>query len=191
MKLIFATNNSHKFTEIVDMLDPGIELYNLRDMGFSGSIPETHDTLEENAIEKADFIYNKYGINCIADDTGLLIDALKGEPGVYSARYAGDNCSFEDNINKVLVKMKGVKDRRARFLTIIALVENGKVRLFKGTIEGEIIKERRGDRGFGYDSIFFPAGYTKTFSEMGTEEKNKISHRARAFKNLVDYLNNK
>ncbi len=188
-KLVFATNNKHKFKEIKDVLGNRIDLISLEDLGFTGDIPEDHPTLEANALQKASTIFNRYGLNCFADDTGLEIAALNGEPGVYAARYAGEKCTFEDNITKVLTKMTDVKDRNACFVTVIALVENGKHKIFTGKIEGEITTERKGKNGFGYDPVFMPKGYNRTFAEMSPEEKNLISHRALAVAALTDYLN--
>jgi XTP/dITP diphosphohydrolase len=190
-KLIFATNNKHKFDEIRNKLKNDYELLSLPDIGFEGEIPETHETLEENAAEKAIYIYNRFHLNCFSDDTGLEIEALNGEPGVYSARYAGKNCSFEDNMNKVLEKMKGIENREARFRTVIALVENGKVLYFEGVVSGYILKERKGEMGFGYDPIFMPEGFHQSFAEMTLGEKNKISHRAVAISKLQEYLSKK
>ncbi len=191
MKLVFATNNQHKFLEIKQKLGSLIQLINLNDLGFNDEIPETHETILENAAEKAFFVYDRYHLNCFADDTGLEIDALSGEPGVYSARYAGENCSYDDNMNKVLQKMKNVKNRAAKFRTIIALVEEGKLITFEGYINGEILREKSGIEGFGYDPIFKPAGFVQSFAEMSLQEKNKISHRSVAVNKLVKYLINK
>lgn len=190
-KLVFATNNKHKFEEIRKIFDSNFELLSLADIGFTGEIPEPHNTLEENAAEKAFHIFNKYNLNCFSDDTGLEIDALNGEPGVYSARYAGGQCSFEDNMDKVLKNMEGILNRKARFRTVIALVEEGKISYFNGIIQGEILNEKKGERGFGYDPIFMPEGFNKSFAEMKIEEKNKISHRALAIEGLRKYLVNK
>jgi XTP/dITP diphosphohydrolase len=189
-KLVFATNNTHKFREISAITGKHITLLSLADIGCSEEIPEEQETIEGNARQKALFIYNKYGMDCFADDTGLEIDALNGEPGVYSARYAGPGCNFEDNMDLVLTKMKDVKNRKARFKTIIALVADGKVNTFEGIIEGSITTGKRGTGGFGYDAVFLPDGYNKTFAEMIPEEKNKISHRAKAVKAFTDYLLN-
>jgi len=186
--LVFATNNIHKFKEIERVLRGTVLLMNLNDLGFKGDIPEDKDSLEENAAQKAYFIYDKYGINCFSDDTGLEIEALRGEPGVYSARYAGLNCSFGDNLKKVLEKMKGQTNRRASFRTVIALVEQGKLTIFAGEIRGHITEEKRGNLGFGYDPVFMPLGYNKTFAEMSLEEKNMISHRALAIRKLAGYF---
>jgi len=188
IKLVFATNNIHKFKEIERVLRGTVLLMNLNDLGFKGDIPEDKDSLEENAAQKAYFIYDKYGINCFSDDTGLEIEALRGEPGVYSARYAGLNCSFGDNLKKVLEKMKGQTNRRASFRTVIALVEQGKLTIFAGEIRGHITEEKRGNLGFGYDPVFMPLGYNKTFAEMSLEEKNMISHRALAIRKLAGYF---
>jgi XTP/dITP diphosphohydrolase len=188
IKLVFVTQNIHKFVEIQKILDDKIDLIKLIDLGFAEDIPEDQDTLEGNAAQKAYFIYNKYGISCFADDTGLEIEALHGEPGVYSARYAGKNCTFDDNINKVLSLMKNKYNRNARFRTIIALVESGKLITFVGEIKGEITFERKGQTGFGYDPIFKPVGYDKTFAEMPISQKNNISHRAIAINKLLRYF---
>jgi XTP/dITP diphosphohydrolase len=188
IKLVFATNNIHKFNEIEKVIGSTVLLMNLSNLGFQGDIPEEKDTLEENAAQKARFIYDKFGINCFSDDTGLEIEALQGEPGVYSARYAGLNCSFEDNMNKVLENMNGITNRMARFRTVIALVEQGKLTIFDGEIRGHITEEKRGSLGFGYDPIFVPEGYTITFAEMSPEEKNRISHRALAIRKLAGYF---
>jgi len=188
MKLLIATNNLYKIQEIRHALDQRIELLTLNDIGFSGDIPETEKTVEGNAIQKAFFIYEHCRINCFADDTGLEIDALNGEPGVYSARYAGEDCCFENNINKVLAAMQPVKNRSARFRTVIALIMDGKLITFEGIVKGTICEKRRGENGFGYDPIFQPEGLDKTFAEISLEEKNNISHRAIAVRKLVHYL---
>jgi XTP/dITP diphosphohydrolase len=187
-KLVFATNNRHKLEEIRHLAGKHIRLLSLSDIGFTGDIPEEADTIEGNAAQKAWFIYERYGINCFADDTGLEIEALHGEPGVYSARYAGENCSFEDNMNKVLASMKGIENRKARFRTVIALIENGKLTTFQGEIKGIITPEKHGVQGFGYDPVFLPEGFDRTFAEMELGEKNRISHRALAVQKLIDYL---
>lgn len=178
--LIVATNNPHKLIEIQSIIGGNILLKTLADIGFKGEIPEDFETLEENAAQKARFIYNRFGENCFADDTGLEIDALNGAPGVYSARFAGKLCNYEDNINLVLQKLSDINNRKAKFRTVIALAIQGKVTLFEGIIHGRITHERRGTLGFGYDPIFIPDGYSLTFAEMSAEEKNKISHRAKA-----------
>lgn len=186
--MVFATNNKHKFDEINHVLGNRVKLQSLLDLGFTGEIPEEMHTLEGNAAQKALFIYSKFGLDCFADDTGLEIEALDGEPGVFSARYAGKNCSFEDNMNKVLQKMEGKTNRNARFRTVIALAESGQLRYFEGEVRGTIIQERRGVKGFGYDPIFLPAGYSQTFAEMSLADKNLISHRARAVGQLMEYF---
>ena len=187
-RLIFATNNQHKLKEIKNILNDRLELVSLRDLNINENIPESNNSLEENATRKALFVYNKNKIDSFADDTGLEIEALSGEPGVLSARYAGDQCNFEDNINKVLKKLRGVKNRKARFRTVISLIENGHIVNFEGSINGNIINKKRGINGFGYDPIFQPDGYKQTFAEMTLNEKNKISHRAKAIEKLVNYL---
>jgi XTP/dITP diphosphohydrolase len=187
-KLVFATNNQNKFNEIRNILEGRVDLVSLKDLNFNENIPEDHNSLEDNAMQKAFYIYNKYNFDCFSDDTGLEIEALNGKPGVHSARYAGDQCNFDDNIKKVLEKMKGVKNRNARFRTVISLVEKGSVINFEGCIYGKITSIRRGGKGFGYDSIFRPSGHTLTFAEMEMEDKNKISHRAIAIEKLVNYL---
>ncbi len=191
MKLVFATNNRFKFEEARNTLGNIFSLISLSELGFRDDIPETHKTIEENAEEKASVIYRRFGIDCFADDTALEIDALHGEPGVYSARYAGPGCTFDDNMNKVLSLMDGINNRRARFRTITALIETGSLHLFEGRIEGEILTEKFGDYGFGYDPIFLPAGYTVSFAQMDLEQKNRISHRSIAMNKLATYLKNK
>jgi len=188
MELIFASNNKHKLEEISDLLKGITVVKGLKEIGINEEIPENNDTLEENALEKAMFIYNKYGYNCFADDTGLEIDVLNGRPGVYSARYAGIGCTFDDNVNKILQELGDSKNRKARFRTIIALVENGRVFTFEGEVKGEIINEKRGAEGFGYDPVFIPEGYLQTFAEMELNLKNKISHRAKAIEKFVMFL---
>ncbi len=190
MKLIFATNNKHKLEEVKNILNNKFEILSLKNINCFGEIPETQDTIEGNASQKANFIYEKYKIDCFADDTGLEIEALNGEPGVYSARYAGENCTFEDNVRKVLSKMKNVKNRNARFKTVISLIIDGKEYLFEGTVNGKITENKKGISGFGYDPIFMPEGYNKTFAELTPEEKNKISHRGIATRKLIDFLKN-
>ncbi|MEA3316354.1 MAG: non-canonical purine NTP diphosphatase [Bacteroidota bacterium] len=188
MKLIFATNNTNKLKEIKNILNTDFDILSLKDIDCYNEIPEDHDTLEENASQKAWYIYNKYKINCFADDTGLEVDALNGEPGVYSARYAGKNRSFDDNNNKLLKKLEGAKNRKARFRTIISLIIDGKETKFEGIVNGEILAEKQGEKGFGYDPIFKPENYNVSFAEMKMDIKNKISHRGRAIKKLVNYL---
>ena len=188
MDLVFATNNKHKLHELQAILGEHFKLLSLADIGCNEEIPEEKETLEGNASQKAFFIYNKFGYNCFADDTGLEIEALNGEPGVFSARYAGEEKSAEANMNKALAKMLKINNRKARFRTVISLVIDGKEVQFEGVVEGEILREKRGKAGFGYDPIFQPDGYKHTFAEMDLTDKNKISHRGRAVKKLVTYL---
>jgi len=191
LKLIFATNNLHKFREIREITGKNIHLLSLKDIGFSEDIPEDFDSLEENAAQKAFYIYSRFHIDCFSDDTGLEIEALNNEPGVFSARYAGEQCSFEDNIKKVLSNLEGIENRKARFRTVIALVMQGNLTLFSGGINGTITQEKRGNQGFGYDPVFVPDGFEKTFAEMSPAEKNSISHRTVAIDKLVKYLREK
>lgn len=189
-KLVFATNNAHKLEEIRAILGDKVEILSLNDIHCHADIPETADTLEGNAALKAAYIYEHYGLDCFADDTGLEVEALNGDPGIYSARYAGgEGHDSEANMKKLLREMEGKENRRAQFRTAICLIERGKETLFEGIVKGEIIREKRGGSGFGYDPVFVPEGYTETFAEMGSEEKNKISHRARAVQQLCAYLN--
>jgi len=187
-EMVFATNNPHKLDEIRKIGEGRLRILSLADIDCREEIEETGNTLEENALIKARFIKEKYGYDCFADDTGLEVDALKGAPGVYSARYAGEGCSFTDNMDKLLAALQGIENRTAQFRTVIALVLNGKEYLFDGVIKGKIIDEKRGSTGFGYDPIFMPDGYDKTFAELGNEVKNSISHRALAMEKLVDFL---
>ena len=188
-KLVFATNNAHKLDEISSILGEKVELLSLKDIHCHVDIPETADTLEGNAMLKAEYIYKNYGLDCFADDTGLEVEALNGAPGVYSARYAGgEEHNAEANMQKLLQNMQGVQNRKAQFRTAICLILDGKKHLFEGIVKGEIIKEKRGSSGFGYAPIFVPEGYTKTFAEMGNETKNKISHRALAVEKLCRFL---
>ena len=188
-KFVCATNNAHKLEEVTAILGNRIELLSLKDIHCHTDIPETADTLEGNALLKAQYIYENYQMDCFADDTGLEVEALNGEPGVYSARYAGDGHNAEANMLKLLHAMEGIENRKAQFRTAFALIIDGKEHLFEGVIKGEIIKTRRGNSGFGYDPIFVPEGYTQTFAEMGNELKNKISHRAIATNKLCKFLN--
>jgi XTP/dITP diphosphohydrolase len=187
MKILFATNNPKKITEIKSKLTH-INIITLNEYNINEDIPETSNTLEGNASQKANYIKTKYNIDCFADDTGLEIEALNGEPGVYSARYAGGDRDANKNMNKVLTLLANKTNRNAQFKTVISLVLNGKETLFTGTVKGTITETKHGDHGFGYDPIFIPEGYTKTFAEMGLEEKNKISHRALAVEKLVHFL---
>lgn len=188
-RIVFATNNAHKLSEVTAILNSNIRLLGLKDIGFSGDIPETMDTIEGNALQKARFIWNKFGIDCVADDTGLEVEALNGAPGVYSARYAGQDCIAENNVKKLLNELEGVHNRNARFKTVAALILNGEEFLFEGIIEGIISTSKKGLDGFGYDPIFVPLGYDVTFAEMPTELKNSISHRALAFQKFSAHLN--
>ena len=188
MKIVFATNNLNKLSEIKSLVPNSIEILSLNDISCNEELPETNPTIEKNAIQKARYIYDNYGFNCFADDTGLEINVLGGEPGVYSARYAGEDCNAEENIKKVLHNMQEEEDRGAVFRTVIALIINGKVTLFEGQCSGIITKKRIGMEGFGYDPIFMPKGFTKTFAEMEKNEKGLISHRGKAVKNLVRFL---
>ena len=189
MKLIFATNNQHKVDEIRHAVGNRFEILTLKEAGIDIDIPEPHDTLEANATEKSTTIYQLTDTNCFSEDTGLEVNALEGEPGVKSARYAGDTRSFEKNIEKLLTNLEGKADRTARFRTIISLIIDGKETLFEGTCPGTIIPHARGSHGFGYDPIFIPTGADKTFAEMTLAEKDQYSHRARATEKLVVFLN--
>lgn len=187
-KFVFATNNAHKLEEVSAILGKKIELLSMKDIDCNVDIPETADTLEGNALIKARYIFENYYLDCFADDTGLEVEALNGAPGVYSARYAGDAHDSEANMKKLLKEMENVENRRARFRTVFALIINGKEHLFEGIVKGEIIKNRKGTSGFGYDPVFVPEGYSQTFAEMGNELKNKISHRAMATQKLCHFL---
>jgi len=187
-KIVFATNNKNKLAEVASQLGSDFELITLEELGCTEELEETADTLEGNAWQKARYVAKTYGVNCFADDTGLEISYLNGEPGVYSARYAGEQKSAEENMALVLEKMKGEKNRKAQFRTAIALILNGEEHLFEGKVDGEITEAKSGAKGFGYDPIFMPEGYAKTFAEFSMKEKNAISHRGRAVAKLVDYL---
>lgn len=187
-KFVFATNNAHKLEEVTAILKNKVELLSMNDINCHVDIPETADTLEGNALLKARYIFKNYQLDCFADDTGLEVEALDGAPGVYSARYAGDAHNSEANMKKLLQDMEGIENRKAQFRTVFALIIDGKEHLFEGIVKGEITKNRRGTTGFGYDPIFIPEGYTQTFAEMGTELKNKISHRALATEKLCKFL---
>lgn len=190
MKLCFATNNQHKLEEVQALLGDSFSLTTLKEIGCEEEIPETHDTIPENSHEKAEFVWNNYGVNCFADDSGLEIDALDGEPGVHSAYYAGPQRSADDNMDLVLEKMAGKDNFNARFVAVITLVLNGKYYQFDGEIKGNIIMEKRGTYGFGYNPIFVPEGHDRTFAEMSMDEKGGLSHRARAFAKLEQFLKN-
>lgn len=189
MRLVFATHNEHKLKEVQLLLPQHIHLMSLTDIGLEEEIPETGETLEENAQIKADYVTQEYGYNCFADDTGLLVNALNGTPGVYSARYAGPQNDANQNMDKLLAALEGISDRRAHFKTVIALNLNGNTIHFNGIVHGEITTKKIGDQGFGYDPIFMPNGYNLTFAELPDNIKNKISHRGTAVSQLIMYLN--
>lgn len=188
MQLVAATNNKNKIKEIKQLLPDSIELLSLEEINCLEDIPETSDTIEGNAIQKAKYVYDNYGYNCFADDTGLEIEVLNGEPGVYSARYAGEQKNANDNMNLVLKKLDGVTNRNAKFITVITVIIDGNVTCFEGIVEGKITIQKSGSEGFGYDPIFKPNEYDCTFSEMSLEEKNQISHRGKATKKLIQFL---
>lgn len=190
MQLVFATHNPNKIREVQILLPKNIELLSLEDIGCKEDIPETAPDLEGNAAQKADYVTKKYGYPCFADDTGLLVDALNGAPGVYSARYAGEQKSAEDNMNKLLEQLQHHTDRSAHFKTVIALNINNQQHFFKGIVHGKITTEKRGEKGFGYDPIFTPQGYDKTFAELPISVKNEISHRGLAIKQLLAFFKN-
>lgn len=203
MKIVFATNNQHKLQEIRDILGNEFEIVSLKDIGCDVDIPETGNTLEENAMQKAQYVYDHYNLSCFADDTGLEVEALNGEPGVHSARYAeGTDHDSEANMAKLLRNLEGKDNRKARFRTVIALIQKQdvcpcgctsikKVNRFEGIVDGSIATEKHGSAGFGYDPIFVPEGYDKSFAELGESIKNGISHRARAVAKLAEYLKQK
>ncbi len=187
-KLVFATNNAHKLAEISEMLGDKIELLSLKDIGCTADIPETADTLEGNAQLKAQYVYERYGLGCFADDTGLEVEALHGAPGVYSARYGGEAHNSEKNMDRLLRELTNEENRAARFRTVICLILEGKTHLFEGEVKGSILRERQGHEGFGYDPLFVPEGHTESFATLGEEQKNQISHRARAVAKLMEFL---
>jgi XTP/dITP diphosphohydrolase len=187
-KIVFATNNPHKLREVRDLLGNLFEVVSLKELGFEGDIPETGGTLAENASQKSHFIFDRYGLDCFADDTGLEVDALGGAPGVYSARYAGEKATYEENVTKLLQELEGEDNRTARFKTAVSLLLDGKEYLFEGRVEGRILTQRSGTAGFGYDPVFQPEGYAETFAEMGPELKNRISHRGKAMAKLARFL---
>ena len=189
MKLVFATNNSNKIKEVSNLISNQIEIMSLKDIGCKEDIVESENTIIDNAILKANYIKNNYGYDCFADDTGLEVDFLNGRPGVYSKRFAGENSTDELNMEKLLECMKESNNRNARFRTVIALNINNQTITFTGVCEGEILKQRRGNNGFGYDPIFLPKGYNNSFGEMSIIDKNKIAHRSKAVKKLINYLN--
>lgn len=189
--LVFATNNPHKLKEIQAKVGDTFEIKSLNEINVSEDIPEPYETLKENAFNKARYIKEKYGYDCFADDTGLEIDVLNGRPGVFSARYAGPQCNFQDNVDKVLKEMAGQSTRKARFRSVIALIMDGNEYSFEGAVEGEILHEEHGNEGFGYDPVFRPEGFDLSFAEMGLDEKNKISHRGKAVARLTEFLRKK
>lgn len=187
-QIVFATNNPHKLEEIRSIVGDRVEILSLADINLEGEIPETSPTLEGNAIQKARWVKDRTGLDCFADDTGLMVDALNGEPGVYSARYAGEHCTPADNVAKLLDRMQDESNRAARFVTVIALIEGDRLSTFTGEVEGTILTERSGDGGFGYDPIFKPVEADCSFAEMSAAEKNNISHRGRASRKLIEHL---
>lgn len=191
MQLVFASNNKNKIKEIQQLLPATIQLLSLEEIGCHEEIPETADTIEGNAILKANYVTQKYGFDCFADDTGLEVEVLHGAPGVYSARYAGEQKDSNDNMDKLLNDLSGKLNRNAQFKTVITLNKNGKQQLFTGIAKGIITEEKSGDKGFGYDPIFKPEGYQETFAQLSFEIKNKISHRGKATQQLIAYLINK
>ena len=190
MKIVFATNNAHKLSEVAQVVGEKFELVTLRECGITEDIPENEPTLEGNALAKARYVYSRTGLNCFADDTGLEVDALSGEPGVRSARYATDGHDDEANKRLLLERMQGVENRAAQFRTAVALIMDGEEYLFEGIVRGDIATEEHGEGGFGYDPLFFPEGGAKTFAEMSAEAKNEISHRGRAVRKLAEVLQN-
>lgn len=188
MEIVFASNNAHKLEEVRTKLPAHFKVLSLREVLGDVDIPETGDTLDENASIKSKYVFERTGKNCFSDDTGLEIAALNGDPGVYSARYAGENCSFQDNMDKVLQNMKRATDRSACFRTVISLILNGEEHFFEGRVDGEILLQEQGEKGFGYDPIFQPEGYEESFAQMTLEQKNQISHRGKAVQKLVDFL---
>ncbi len=190
MKIVFATNNAHKLSEVAQVVGEKFELVTLRECGITEDIPENEPTLEGNALAKARYVYSRTGLNCFADDTGLEVDALGGEPGVRSARYATDGHDDEANKRLLLERMQGVENRAAQFRTAVALIMDGEEYLFEGIVRGDIATEEHGEGGFGYDPLFFPEGGARTFAEMSAEAKNEISHRGRAVRKLAEFLQN-
>lgn len=190
MKLVMATNNRHKFEEVNQMLPAEYSLQSLQDIGCNDDIPETADTLEGNAALKSAYVKEHFGLDCFADDTGLEVDALDGAPGVYSARYAGEKASYQDNVDKLMQAMEGQSNRKARFRTVISLLLDGEEYFFEGVVEGVITPSAHGNDGFGYDPVFQPEGFDRTFAEMSMDEKAAISHRGRATAALIEFLKN-
>ncbi|OUR93275.1 non-canonical purine NTP pyrophosphatase [Flavobacteriales bacterium 34_180_T64] len=189
MKLVFATNNLNKLKEVQALIPSSIQLLSLKDIGCFEDVPETQDTIEGNAIQKAEYIKTRYGYDCFADDTGLEVEAINGAPGVYSARYAGEQRDADDNMNLLLKSLEAHSNRSAQFKTVIALHSNRELQTFTGICKGEITKTKHGDQGFGYDPIFKPNGFETTFAEMSLEDKNTIGHRGKAVRKLVALLN--
>ena len=187
MEIVFATHNLHKTEEVRDILGQEYHILNLPELGCP-DIPETADTLKGNALQKAQYVVDHYHRNCFADDTGLEVEALGNQPGVYSARYAGEGCSYQDNVRKLLAEMRGMTNRKACFKTVVALILDGKQYFFEGRVDGIILPEQRGTDGFGYDPVFLPDGHNKTFAEMDAATKNSISHRGRAIRQLATFL---
>lgn len=188
MKLVFATNNKHKLEEVRAIIGNRVEILSLNDIDCHDDIPETADTLQGNALIKAHYIHEKYNVDCFADDTGLEVEALGGAPGVYSARYAGEECDSQANMRKLLENLTGENNRNAQFRTVIALIIKGEEKLFNGIVKGKISREKMGNSGFGYDPIFIPEGFSQSFAQMSSEMKNSISHRYRATEQLSNYL---
>ena len=188
MKLVFATNNKHKLEEVRAIVGDRVEILSLNDIDCHDDIPETADTLQGNALIKARYIHEKYNVDCFADDTGLEVEALGGAPGVYSARYAGEECDSQANMHKLLENLTGENNRNAQFRTVIALIIKGEEKLFNGIVKGKISREKMGNSGFGYDPIFIPEGFSQSFAQMSSEMKNSISHRYRATEQLSNYL---
>ena len=190
MELVFATNNQNKLSEIRSLINSSVKILSLEDIGCSDELPETNPTLKLNAYQKAKYVFDKFGYDCFSDDSGLEIHALNGEPGVYSARYAGEDCNAKNNINKVLLNLKNNKNRNANFRTVISLLLKGESYFYEGTCQGSISEAVLGSNGFGYDPIFVPSGTSMTFAEMSKFEKGKLSHRSKAVKKLIEFLNN-
>ncbi len=190
-KIIFATNNLHKLSEVRVLLGNMFEIVSLKELDFNEEIPETGKTLSENAFQKSHFIYERYGLDCFADDTGLEVDTLDGAPGVYSARYAGEHASYEENVTKLLDALDGERNRTACFKTVVSLILKGMEFLFEGRVDGLILEQRAGNSGFGYDPVFLPDGYSESFAEMSPKLKNRISHRGKAMQKLIVFLKNR
>lgn len=191
MKLVFATNNQNKVNEVQSLLPSHITILSLKDIGCEEDIPETQPTIEGNAIQKAQYVKEHYGYDCFADDTGLEVNALNGEPGVFSARYAGSQRNADDNMNKLLTELQDKEDRSAHFKTVVALILDGEQHTFPGICEGTIIKEKKGEKGFGYDPIFMATGFEETFAQISLAEKNRVGHRGKAVQKLIGFLNTK